>query len=284
MTAIVSAPGPALGTAGSSPTVVPERCPHADQDHHRRAADRVPRRARRPHRVGRRRRRPQPGDRRHPPRGPHRLDRRAARGGGCVRGQRPGPAHRPARRSAWAPSARARSTCSTGSTTRPSRTRRCWRSAGRCRARRWAATSSRRSTTTPCSPTWRCSTRPSTSEDQFPGLIEQAVNAALAEQGVAVLSLPGDVGGLELPKDTPAPHFVDQRPAMVPARRGRARGGGRGRTPPDKVTLLVGHGARHARDGGARAGRPPRRRRWCSPSRPRRASRTTTTSRSASPG
>ena len=35
------------------------------------------------------------------------------------------------------------------------------RSAGRCPGRRWAATSSRRSTTTPCSPTCRSSTRPS---------------------------------------------------------------------------------------------------------------------------
>lgn len=33
--------------------------------------------------------------------------------------------------------------------------------------------------------------------DQLPGLIEQAGNSALAERGIAVLTLPGDVGGLE---------------------------------------------------------------------------------------
>ncbi len=85
-----------------------------------------------------------------------------------------------------------------------------------------------------------------TSEDQVPGLIEQAVNAALAEQGVAVVSLPGDVGGLELPKDTPAPRFVDQRPAMVPEAEA-VRAAADAVNSAEKVTLLVGLGARHAR-------------------------------------
>jgi pyruvate dehydrogenase (quinone) len=85
-----------------------------------------------------------------------------------------------------------------------------------------------------------------TSEDQIPGLIEQAVNAALAEQGVAVLSLPGDVGGLELPKHTPAPHFVDQRPAMVPEA-DAVRAAAAAVNAAERVTLLVGLGARHAR-------------------------------------
>ena len=57
-----------------------------------------------------------------------------------------------------------------------------------------------------------------TSVDQLPELIEQAGNAALQERGVAVLTLPGDVGGLDLPKGTPVPRFVDR-----PARRARPR-------------------------------------------------------------
>ena len=40
------------------------------------------------------------------------------------------------------------------------------------------------------------------SVDQLPQLIEQAANAAIQESGVAVLTLPGDVGGLDLPKGT----------------------------------------------------------------------------------
>ena len=39
-----------------------------------------------------------------------------------------------------------------------------------------------------------------TSAEQIPALLERAVNAALAERGVAVLTLPGDVGGLTFPR------------------------------------------------------------------------------------
>ena len=57
--------------------------------------------------------------------------------------------------------------------------------------------------------------RPSTS---CRTLIEQAVNAAISDAGVAVLTLPGDVGGLDLPKDTRgAPRSC--RPAHRPRRR-----------------------------------------------------------------
>src|SRR6476659_5363002 len=55
-----------------------------------------------------------------------------------------------------------------------------------------------------------------TSVDQFPALIEQAGNAALQEGGVAVLTLPGDVGGLDLPRHTAVPRFVADRPQAVP--------------------------------------------------------------------
>ena len=85
------------------------------------------------------------------------------------------------------------------------------------------------------------------SVEQAPLLIEQAVNAALAEQGVAVLSFPGDVGGLDLPKETPLPHFVDQQPAAAPlpdALRSAADAVNLAGT----ATLLVGQGARHARE------------------------------------
>jgi pyruvate dehydrogenase (quinone) len=82
--------------------------------------------------------------------------------------------------------------------------------------------------------------------DQLPQLIEQAGNAALQEQGVAVITLPGDVGGLDLPKHTAVPRFLDQTPAPVPSEESlRAAADAINRGGP--VTLLVGQGARHAR-------------------------------------
>ena len=85
------------------------------------------------------------------------------------------------------------------------------------------------------------------SPEQLPDLVEQAGNAALQGRGVAVLTLPGDVGGLDAPKGTPVPHFVTDHPAVPPQEDAVARaaaainGGGR-------VTMLVGCGARDARD------------------------------------
>ena len=86
------------------------------------------------------------------------------------------------------------------------------------------------------------------SPSQLPHLLEQAVNAAYALRGVAVLTLPGDVGELDLPRHTPLPSFA---PRSVPA---------------------------------SRCSRWPTcwARRWCSRSRRRRASSGTTRSRSAS--
>jgi pyruvate dehydrogenase (quinone) len=84
-----------------------------------------------------------------------------------------------------------------------------------------------------------------TSPSQLPGLLEQAVHSALRRPGVAVLTLPGDIGALDA--DGPAPRF-----ARVPAP-----------APPDPdelqraaaiidecgpATLLVGMGARNGRD------------------------------------
>jgi pyruvate dehydrogenase (quinone) len=86
-----------------------------------------------------------------------------------------------------------------------------------------------------------------TSPEQLPHLLEKAVASALSERGVAVLTVPGDVGSMEVPKHTPVPRFV---PAPPPAA-----------ADPDlvrtvagvideasRVTLLVGIGARHARE------------------------------------
>ncbi len=81
---------------------------------------------------------------------------------------------------------------------------------------------------------------------QLPALIEQAGNAALAQRGVAVLTLPGDVGGLEVPDGTAVPRFVrtvaDATPpteSLTDAAAALNRA--------ESVTLLVGQGARHAR-------------------------------------
>jgi len=85
-----------------------------------------------------------------------------------------------------------------------------------------------------------------TDVSQLPGLIESAGNAALQRQGVAVLTLPGDVGGLELPHHTPVPTFVRQQPSLSPDPEA-VRAAADAINAADKVTLLVGMGARHAR-------------------------------------
>src|SRR6195952_2978934 len=59
-------------------------------------------------------------------------------------------------------------------------------------------------------------TRTITSPAQATTMLEQAVQAALQGPGVAVLTLPGDVGGLELPKHTAPPHFVAEHPLTIP--------------------------------------------------------------------
>ncbi len=83
--------------------------------------------------------------------------------------------------------------------------------------------------------------------DQLPMLIEQAGNAAIQDSGVAVLTLPGDVGGLDLPKDTAVPRFVQTRPRAMPAPDVVQQAASL-LNQADKVTLLVGQGAREARD------------------------------------
>jgi len=85
-----------------------------------------------------------------------------------------------------------------------------------------------------------------TSVDQLPLLIEQAGNAALHERGVAVLTLPGDVGGLDLPKHTAVPRFVEEMPRPAPDAEA-VRAAADALNAAGSVALLVGQGARHAR-------------------------------------
>jgi pyruvate dehydrogenase (quinone) len=84
------------------------------------------------------------------------------------------------------------------------------------------------------------------SPEQLPGVIEQAGNAALQQRGVAVVTLPGDVGGLDLPRHTPVPRFVVEQPPVPPSDDAIATTV-RAIDAAEKVTLLVGMGARHAR-------------------------------------
>ena len=85
-----------------------------------------------------------------------------------------------------------------------------------------------------------------TSASQLPHVLEQAVNAAYAGGGVAVLTIPGDVGELEVPKDTIASAFA---PAAVPAAapEEQVAAAAEALEGDAAVTLLVGCGARDAR-------------------------------------
>ncbi|GAA1939874.1 thiamine pyrophosphate-dependent enzyme [Nocardioides marmoribigeumensis] len=85
-----------------------------------------------------------------------------------------------------------------------------------------------------------------TSPEQLPHLLERAASTALAERGVAVLTVPGDVGGMDVPDDTPVPRFA--RPAPIAAADlDDVRRVASVLSAAAKVTLLVGIGARHAR-------------------------------------
>ena len=86
-----------------------------------------------------------------------------------------------------------------------------------------------------------------TTPEQFPSLLEQAVNTALAEQGVAVLSIPGDVGGLDLPKGTETPRFLPRTTEGTVPADAVLREAAAAIDAAETVTLLVGQGARHAR-------------------------------------
>ncbi|MFG3589934.1 thiamine pyrophosphate-dependent enzyme [Streptomyces sp. NPDC047990] len=85
-----------------------------------------------------------------------------------------------------------------------------------------------------------------TSPDQMPRMLESAVRAAVSRGGVAVLTVPGDLGDQE-PSEDRAARFALDRPLTRPddpalARAAELLGAA------DRVTLLVGRGARDARD------------------------------------
>jgi pyruvate dehydrogenase (quinone) len=85
-----------------------------------------------------------------------------------------------------------------------------------------------------------------TSPDQLPQMLETAVRHALGRKGVAVLTVPGDLGERELTADRPA-RFSLNAPVSRPdgsAVRRAAELLDRSR----RVTLLVGEGARAARE------------------------------------
>jgi pyruvate dehydrogenase (quinone) len=84
-----------------------------------------------------------------------------------------------------------------------------------------------------------------TSAEQLPGLLEQAVQLALETPGVAVLTVPGDVAAHDAPGA--APHFVTERRPVVPDP-AALHEAARRIDEASAVTLLVGKGARHARD------------------------------------
>src|SRR5262249_24619750 len=83
---------------------------------------------------------------------------------------------------------------------------------------------------------------------QMPGLLELAVQSALQRRGVAVLTLPGDVGALGMPDKSPPARFVERPPKVVPdpEQLGEAQ---RAIDASGSVALLVGIGASPAREG-----------------------------------
>ncbi len=85
-----------------------------------------------------------------------------------------------------------------------------------------------------------------TAPEQFPRLLEQAVNAAYARPGVAVLTVPGDVGELALPKSAGEPKFVVHQPVMHPSPQALAQAVAL-IDDASSVTILAGIGAAGAR-------------------------------------
>ncbi|WP_326654841.1 thiamine pyrophosphate-dependent enzyme [Streptomyces sp. NBC_01750] len=84
-----------------------------------------------------------------------------------------------------------------------------------------------------------------TSPEQMPRMLESAVRAAISRQGVAVLTVPGDLGDQELSDDRPA-RFALDRPVSRPDDPAVAEAAEL-LNAASRVTLLVGRGARDAR-------------------------------------
>lgn len=86
-----------------------------------------------------------------------------------------------------------------------------------------------------------------TSPSQLPQLLEQAVNAAYEHQGVAVLTLPGDLGSREVATDIPVPTFAPS-PTYPAAPTSQLEAAASALANANTVTMLVGQGARRARE------------------------------------
>lgn len=86
-----------------------------------------------------------------------------------------------------------------------------------------------------------------TSPSQIPYLLEQAVNTALARRGVAVLTIPGDIGVADVPSSA-IPNFVDVEQPAEPHPEA-LHAAAKLLNEATKVTMLVGMGAREARGG-----------------------------------
>lgn len=84
-----------------------------------------------------------------------------------------------------------------------------------------------------------------TSPDQMPRLLESAVRAAVTQGGVAVLTVPGDLGDQELTEDRPT-RFALDRAVTRPDDPALTRAADL-LNAASRVTLLVGQGAREAR-------------------------------------
>ncbi len=89
-------------------------------------------------------------------------------------------------------------------------------------------------------------TRTITAAAQATTLLEQAVQNALNGPGVSVLTLPGDIGGLDVPKHTKSPRFFHAHPATVPDESALSKAAAL-INGAHSVTLLAGIGARDAR-------------------------------------
>jgi pyruvate dehydrogenase (quinone) len=85
------------------------------------------------------------------------------------------------------------------------------------------------------------------SPQQMPLLFEQAVQVALSQKTVAVLTLPGDVGAMDVPRGTAAAHVTQADPPLIPDPQELGRAVER-IDAAASVAILAGQGARHARD------------------------------------
>ncbi|MEO8222386.1 MAG: thiamine pyrophosphate-dependent enzyme [Specibacter sp.] len=85
-----------------------------------------------------------------------------------------------------------------------------------------------------------------TNASQMPFLLEQAVNTAIAQRGVSVLTIPGDIGGADMPNNG-VPNFVDVQLPCRPHPQA-LRAAAQLLNEAVKVTMLVGMGARGAKD------------------------------------